>query len=278
MFLCCVCLTTWTRKSASEHLTDMTFFTLHHDNSLLSVSACEHMCVCACEHMCDELCCAIRTWLLILNTAFYVIFTSLPCCHLTRSGQAQIISSTGLLQGDLLSFDCDSVDDNFEYDVSAPKPVQGKERTGVSTAAGTGARTVTGTEEIKKTLGFFDSLIIMSDSASSSPSESTNSNKNSNSDSNTNSNSVSKSSSDKEKDSESSEVSGPTTASESAPASTQTMTSLQPLNATSKPQPTTAAATTATVPRGTGIISSSSNAVKVKESQRSWFDWIAPSQ
>ena len=118
---------------------------------------------------------------------------TLHCCSI-RSGQAQVLSNTGLLQGDLLSFDCDSIDDNFEYDVCAPTSVQEKGTREGSTGEGVRAG------ESKRIPGFFDSLIIMSDSASSAPSDS------------------SSKDSDKDSDSASSEIDGSFQASHTAPA------------------------------------------------------------
>lgn len=165
-----------------------------------------------------------------------------------------MISNTGLLQGDLLHFDCNPVDDNFVCDVIAPSSANGKTRQGAKAKAVAG--TVTGTAESKRTPGFFDSLIIVSDSASSAPSE-----KSSNKNSSTNDKNI-------DRDSKSSDVSGPSTAPVPVPVNGQTSPQPQLQGATSKAQPTAGSET--------GSTAASSSAAKAPI--RSWFDWIGSSQ
>jgi hypothetical protein len=174
-----------------------------------------------------------------------------------------VISNTGLLQGDLLHFDCNSVDDNFECNVNAPSSAKGKARQGARAKAGAGAVEGTGmdTGEGKRNPGFFDSLIIVSDSASSAPSEKSSINVK-----------------DIDRDVKCSEISGPSTTPASAPASALALatasapakkqTSPQPQGATSKAQPTAGSEA--------GSTAASSSVAKVPT--RSWFDWIGSSQ
>lgn len=171
-----------------------------------------------------------------------------------------MISNTGLLQGDLLHFDCNSVDDNFECDGNSPSSGRGKTRQGAKAKGGAGAVEVAGTDtgEGKRIPGFFDSLIIVSDSASSAPSEK----------------SITKNSSindkDIDRDVKSSEISGPSTASAiaAAPAPAKGQKSPQPQGATSKAQPTA----------GSEAGSTAASSTVAKAPTRSWFDWIGSSQ
>lgn len=173
-----------------------------------------------------------------------------------------MISTTGLLQGDLLHFDCNSVDYNFECDVNAPSSAKGKTRHGAEAKAGAVAvaGTGTGTEESKRAPGFFDSLIIVSDSASSAPSE-----KSSNKNSSTNDKDI-------DRNGKSSDISGPSTATAPALAAASVpakgQTSPQPQGAISKAQPIAGSEI-----GGTAALSSAA-----KAPTRSWLDWIGSSQ
>jgi hypothetical protein len=175
-----------------------------------------------------------------------------------------VISNTGLLQGDLLHFDCNSVDDNLECDVNAPSSARGKARQGAKAKAGAGAVAVEGTDtgEGKRSPGFFDSLIIVSDSASSAPSEKS-STKN-----------CSINYKDIDRDVKSSEISGPSTTPASAsalaaaPAPSKGQTFPQPQGVTSKAQLTAGSEA--------GRTAASSSVAKAPT--RSWFDWIGSSQ